>query len=549
MQDSKGFIWIGSRDGGLDKYNPTTKKIKHYKNDVTNKNSISSNYIRAILENEDGILWIGTVTGGLNRFDPHTEILNQYYHDETDKNSINDNRIYTLHQDKKGVIWLGSGRGVSRLNPKTEIIERLQTQTDVQNRLITSLVMGISEDHWGNIWFATYGSGIYILERESGNITSYTITNGLANNSTYIVLEDIDYNLWISTNRGISKLNPETDKFVNFDVEDGLQESEFNTGAYFKDAAGNIYFGGVNGLNIFDPGKMKQSEYVPPILISEFQIFNKTVSPMDVFDDKIILSKFILETDTISLTHHENIFLFSFVSFDYSNPKKNKYLYKLENFETDWNQVDKRRFATYTNLSVGEYIFRVKGSSSSGIWNEEGKSVTLIIIPAWWETRTFYAIAAISVTLIIIILFRTRLYQLKKDKLKLTKRVEERTREIQHKNEALKEREAMLRIQKDRIQKSDKELKEANATKDKFFNIIAHDLKNPFNVIKGYAEILNTEYNDFSETERKRMISEIDRSSEITYRLLENLLMWSRSQRNKIKLQFKKLNVLEIVQQ
>ncbi len=535
-QDRKGFIWIGSRDGGLDKYDPVKKQFRNYKNDVNDKNSLSSNYIRAILEDEDGMIWIGTVFGGLNSFNPKTELFTHYYHDVNNKNSINDNRIYALFKDSKGILWLGTGSGIAKFNPVSKNFERILNDPSDRNSLSPDLIMGISEDHLGNIWFATYGGGISKLNPESGKYKRYTETEGLANNASYIVIEDKDYNLWISTNLGISKLNPVTEKFTNYDIEDGLQESEFNAGAYYKDAAGYIYFGGVNGLNIFDPSKLTQSEYVPPILITDFQIYNKTVNPLDSLNGKIILSKSILETDTIILSHQENIFSFSFVSLDYSNPKKNKYTYILENFENKWNDAAKRRFASYTNLSPGEYVFKVKGSSSSGIWNEEAQSVTIIIIPPWWKTKTFYFLSAIAILLIIIILFRTRLYQLKKDKSRLTRRVEERTKEIQQKNKILEQSEAKLLNQKKEIQKSVNELKEANATKDKFFNIIAHDLKNPFNIIQGYADILKTEYDKFTDTERKRMINEIDRSSEITFRLLENLLMWSRSQRGKIKI-------------
>lgn len=542
-EDSKGYIWLGSRDGGLDKYNPQTKKIKHYKNDAAQKDGLSNNYIRAILEAKDGKLWIGTVSGGLNCFDPTTQKFKHYYQKADDVNSLNDNRIYALYQDTQGIIWIGTGSGITKFNPDSETFERIHDMENEENLTSSSLVMGITEDHHGMLWIATYGFGIYKYDKDKHKFTYFNESDGLANNYAYIVLEDNEHNLWISTNKGISKLAPHTGTFTNFDIEDGLQESEFNAGAHFKDEEGKLYFGGVNGLNIFAPEKLKQSKYVPPVLITDFQIFNKSIKPMDSISNNIILNKSILETEVISLSHKENIFSFSFVALDFSNPSKNKYAYKLENFETDWNQTEKRRFATYTNLSAGEYIFRVKGSSSSGVWNEEGKSIKIIIIPPWWKTKTFYTITLVSIVLLIIIIFRTRLYQLKRDKFKLTKKVEERTKEIQQKNLILKKSEAKLLLQKEEIQKSLLKLKEANATKDKFFNIIAHDLKNPFNIIQGYAEILNTEYENFDEVERKRMIKEIDRSSNVTYRLLENLLMWSRSQRKKITVKPEKLNL------
>ena len=329
--------------------------------------------------------------------------------------------------------------------------------------------MGLTEDYSGIIWVSTFGGGLNKIDPISGEIAYYTENDGLPNNVVYGVIEDKDYNLWMSTNEGISKFNPNNETFVNFGIEDGLQESEFNAGAYYQSTNGEIYFGGVNGLNVFYPDRINQNQFVPPIEIYDFKLFNKSVAVSESASGKTILFSSILETDTIILTYKENVFSFSFTALNFSNPAKNEYAYILKNFETDWNRVGPRRYATYTNLPAGEYTFQVIGSSSNGVWNNEGKSIKIIIIPPWWKTKLFYAFLIIVFIITIIIYNRFRVIRFKKENLKLDKRVKERTIEIQKKNKLLEENQILLEQQKEEIQKHMIALRDANATKDKFF--------------------------------------------------------------------------------
>ena len=548
-KDKDGYIWIGTRDAGLCRYNPVTKRFKHYKNEFNNPFSLSSNNIRAIYQDDEGYLWIGTVSGGMNRFDIKTETFRHYYFDENNPNSLNDNRVFSIIGGDSGVLWIGTGNGVAKFNPQTESFQRYLADTKQENHLSHHLIMGLTQDHLGNIWVASYGGGVNIISPETGKIRHFSEADGLSNNAVYGVVEDDNYNLWMSTNQGISKLDPQTEQFTNFGSEDGLQEGEFNAGAYYKGSDGEIYFGGLNGLNVFHPDQITRSKYIPPIVIHDFSLFNKSVGVSDTINGNCVLSKSILETDSIVLSYQENVFSFSFAALDFSLPEKNEYAYILENFETEWNYSGTRRYVTYTDLPAGEYTFRVLGSGSAGVWNEYGESVNIIIIPPWWKTKTFYILSVFLILLIIFMVIKLSLYRLKGDKTRLEKGVKDRTMEIQNKNLVLIENQRKLENQKQEIQRHMIALREVNATKDKFFSIIAHDLKSPFNTILGFTDLLDTNYNDYTDNERKQFLRELSKTSKNTLSLLENLLTWARAQRGQIKITKEILVIRNLVEE
>ena len=222
--------------------------------------------------------------------------------------------------------------------------------------------------------------------------TQYSVQHGLPNNVIYGILEDSRGNLWLSTNKGLSCFDPQKKTFYNFDVHDGLQSDEFNAGAYFKSVSGMMFFGGVNGLNGFYPDSLTKNSYLPPVIITDFQLFNKPVKIGGLSP----LQAPITETEQIILSYRQNIFSFEFAALDYTAPKKNHYAYKMEGFEKDWNYVE-RRYASYTGLPSGEYIFRVMGSNSDGLWNRQGAALKIIINPPPWKTWWAYLIYAIFV--------------------------------------------------------------------------------------------------------------------------------------------------------
>jgi hypothetical protein len=214
----------------------------------------------------------------------------------------------------------------------------------------------------------------------------------------YGILEDESRTLWISTNKGLAHFDPETRICKSYTVSDGLQSNVFGSTAFCRSASGEMFFGGVNGLNAFHPDSIRDNQHIPPVVITDFQLFNKSVLP----GKDSPLKKTILETKAINLSHEQNVVSFAFAALDFMNPAHNKYAYKMDGVDRDWVHTDaSRRFVTYAQLDPGEYTFHVKASNNDGVWNEEGASIKVIITPPWWQTRWAYAsYASLLITLV-----------------------------------------------------------------------------------------------------------------------------------------------------
>jgi signal transduction histidine kinase len=444
--------------------------------------------VRTIFEDDDGTMWLGTVDGGLCRFDPKKESFKNYTHNPNNPNSINDDRIYTIIKGDENLLWMATGNGIASFDTETELFTRYYAEPENPEGLSYHLIMSVFKDHSGIIWVATYGGGLNKLDPKTGIFTRYTEKDGLPNNVIYGIIEDEQYKLWLSTNKGISVFNPKTEEFKNYSVEDGLQDNEFNSGAYFKDKLGNIYFGGMKGVNQIKNSNITDNQFIPPVVIYDFQLFNKSVSPLGKEGESKVLTKSILETDIIKLSYKQNSFSFLFSALDYRFPEKNEYMYILENFDKNWTKVTSRRFVTYTSLPAGEYIFKVKGSNSDGIWNEKGRSIKLIIEPPFWETWWFKFLVVFFIVFSLISFYIIRTREIKRKNKELENTVQDRTREIQEKNHEISAQNEELKKSKDEIEFANKKLKELNQFKEEMAAMIVHDLKNPLNLIIGLAE-------------------------------------------------------------
>ncbi len=315
----------------------------------------------------------------------------------------------------------------------------------------------------------------------------------------------------MATDKGLAKFNPLNGKVEVFDSRDGLQNSNFK-GWSIKTQDGEMYFGGPDGFNSFYPEMIekKRNHSKPQVVITGFKILNNRVKINQLINGRIILNEDISLTKKIVLTHKDNQFSFEFVALDYTSPEKNKYAYMLEGFDKEWIVSGTRREASYTNLDPGDYIFRVKASNNDGVWNEEGTSVMIKVLPAWWEDWRFRVVIILFVLFFLYVYFQYRIGRVKKQKALLEKLVAEKTSELKQQNE---------------------KLNEVVATKDKFFSIVAHDIKNPFNAILGFSDLLKDNYEEWDDETRKEFITQISVSSKNLYQLLDNLLAWSKSQR------------------
>ncbi len=414
-----GEFWIGTWGGGLNKFDKKTGTFTHYRHDPDDSTTLGADVIRTLFEDSRGTLWIGTDGGGVNTFDPATGIFTRYPHNPDDPHSISGNRIFDIKESKSGDIWIATfGGGLNKYEINEKTFTHYRHDPKNPNSLCHDHIMGLHEDSDGILWIGSDGKGFNKFDPVTGTFTLYNEEHGLPNSVVYAILEDDRGNLWMSHNMGLSKFNPKTETFKNYAPRDGVQSNEFNGLSCYKNpVTGEMFFGGVNGFNAFHPDSIKDNPYLPSIVITSFQLFNKTVPIGKMADGRSLLSKSITDTRHISLAYKDNILSFEFAALHYVSPEQNRYTYIMEGFEKEWNYVaSNRRYVTYTNLPPGAYTFRVKGSNNDDVWNEGGSSVTITIIPPFWKTWWFYCLCAVIIIAVTVFAYRYRVNQLKKQK-------------------------------------------------------------------------------------------------------------------------------------
>jgi len=432
-EDRSKNLWIGTRNGGLNKFNRTTEKFTHYLHDPGNPNSLSRMGILSIYEDRSGTLWIGSYSGGLYNFDRSTGQFKRYQHNPDDPDSISHNEVWCIFEDSSGLLWIGTGNGLNKFNSDTEKFTHYHYSLSNKNRTQINRIFSIYEDKRGILWMGT-DWGLHRFDPCTGKFTAFFEKDGLPNNRVLGILPDSKENLWLSTSKGISKFNPKAKTFKNFDTDDGLQSKEFTPRAFFKSSDGKMYFGGVNGFNSFYPDKITDNTHIPPIVITDFKTFDKSVKP----GEKSPIRKPIAESDEIILSYRDYVFSFDFAALDFISPYENKYAYKLENFDKNWIYTDAtKRTAHYANLTPGHYIFRVIGSNNDGVWNKEGVSIKITIIPPLWETWWFRLIGLFFIFTIIYIFFRLNTAQIRHRAEILKREVRDRTIKLEESNSQL----------------------------------------------------------------------------------------------------------------
>ncbi len=390
-EDSDYNLWIGTWANGLFKLNSKTGSIVQY---TKEKNGLASNNIFQILENTKGELWLCTFWGGLTRFDAQKQTSIIY---NTENSGLSDNDLRTMTLDYEGNLWIGTDIGLVSFNPKRKIFKTYRHAEDKTNSISKGFVSYVMQAKDSSLWIGTT-SGLNKFDRKRESFIHYNAKNGLPNDEIMCIIEDNSGFLWISTNKGVSKFDPKKEVFKNFDVTDGLQGSEFNTRSGIKTKNGEILFGGVNGFNIFQPGNLKDNQFIPPVVINDLKIFNK---PVSIGGEDSPLEKNIIGSEEITLSYKQSVFSFGFVALNFVNPEKNKYAYMMEGFDDDWNYVGSNRTATYTNLDPGRYVFKVKASNNDGIWNEKGASIIVTIEPPFWKTWWAYLLETILIIAIV----------------------------------------------------------------------------------------------------------------------------------------------------
>ena len=506
-EDRAGTLWIGTRGGGLSKLDRATNTFTNYKLDKENPNSPVNNIIYGITEDQQGTIWIAGRGKGLNRFDQKTGDFIPYIYDPQ---SLTDNIMYTLKVGKDGYLWVGTnGGGLVRLNTRTHTFKRYAHISKDSQSISHNIVLSLYENQFGIIWVGTAG-GLNRFDPQTEQFIRYTEKDGLPNDAIFGILEDAKGNLWLSTNKGLSRFTPPgsevpsdipiKNRFRNYDVSDGLQSNEFNQGAYWQAHDGTMFFGGINGFNAFHPDSIKENRSVPPVVLTAFKKYNKDVK----------LDKSISEIDNIELSYRDYVFSFEFAALNFSTTEKNTYAYFMEGFDKEWNYVGNRRYATYTNLNPGEYVFRVKGANSDGMWNESGASVRIFIAPPFWQTWWFRMIIAGFILGTAFGIYSMRIHNIEKQRNLLEGQVLERTKEILEKNQILDHQNTELAVKNQQIKNQQAQIIQAKkmTALGQMVAGIAHEINNPLTFVKGNLDHFRGTLHEFMKTREYEMLPE-----------------------------------------
>ena len=507
-EDSSNQIWIGTWAGGLVRYDSKTKSFRSF----TTKNSgIGDDNIFAVNGGDNNDLWLGSFEHGLI----HYQIRENKFTSITPENSGLANKMITkILKFSKGNFLIGSSNSFQIFSPDENRFTTYSHNPDNANSLSDPSLYDILAVNDSCIWVGTK-NGLNLFNPKTRSFTRYFEKDGLPDNIIKGLAIDNSGDLWVTTNKGISRFDFKQGKFKNLTKDDGLQSNEFHDRSILKTKSGALLMGGTKGFNIVYPEKIVENKSIPDILITDLKILNKGVRPGA---ENSPLIQNITETKTLTLSHKQSVLTFYFAVMDFTAPEKNQYAYKMEGFDKDWIYSGNKSEATYTNLDHGQYVFSVKGSNNDGVWNEKGISIRIIILPPWWKTLWFKVTIISAISFLIVYIFLSRVRRLKNQKSLLEKTVAMKTAE----------------------------LNELNASKDKFFSIIAHDLKNPFNTIIGFSEMLRDEITSGGLNKSGEYAGMIFDSATKTYRLLENLLEWANSQRGKISFNPVPMNLCEI---
>ncbi len=397
LHDREGVAWIGTLGDGLNRLDPKSGQVTVFRHDPDDPSTVAADGIMSLHEGRDGTLWVGTFGGGLSRLDRGSGAFSTLSVDPTDLTSLSSPRITCIAERPDGQLWIGTdGGGLNLLDPKTGKARRFVSDAGDHDSLSTDTVFALHFDASGRLWIGTQGEGLELLDglpegEGRPRFSHFTEREGLADDVVYGILEDASGALWLSTNRGLSRFHPQSGTFRNFDRSHGLQADEFNFGAHYRSADGELFFGGVNGFNAFYPGALERNENVPPVVLTTLL----------TFDRPFVTTTPLYALDRIDLGYRDDVVTFEFAALDFAAPERNAYRYLLEGFGTDWIELGDHRRITFTDLDGGSYTLRVQAANNDGLWNEEGLALAIVVAPppwrTWWAYLAYVLMAAAAV--------------------------------------------------------------------------------------------------------------------------------------------------------
>ncbi len=519
LRTQQGDYWLYSYlTKKLYRYLEGLKLIASYDEPVS---ALPTEQLQPLLEDSKKQIWVGGANGTLARINPMTGSIQKFNLGISKfTNTTALTQTTSFYEDRQGGFWVGTEYGFARLwfsdNASAPQIKWYKNVSGDRNSLSYNYVSCFMDDpfHSDYLWICTKGGGLNRMQKSTGSFIHYTTKQGLPNDVVYGVLSDNAGNIWGSTNKGIFCLlaatKDEQPVFRTFSAGDGLQADEFNTNAFAKLLNGNLVFGGVNGLNIFDPKEALVKGYAPNVVITDIQIGSTTVSPGD---ETKILQQTIEQTSSITVTHLQDILTLEFSSLDFNAPLQNKYRYQLEGVDNDWIESNTRRTATYLHLSAGNYVFKVQGSNSQGIWSNKIAQLKIRVLPPWWLTWWAYLIYGL------LLAAATRIYH------------------------SYQVNKAKLKSQLSYEQLETKRAKELDAIKTQLYTNITHEFRTPLTVILGMAQQVLEKPSEQFET-RMNMIQ---RNGQNLLSLVNQMLDLSKLETGKMQLELSPGDVIQFL--
>ncbi|MGW8315491.1 MAG: two-component regulator propeller domain-containing protein [Bacteroidales bacterium] len=544
FQDSKGRIWVGTDGGGLDLFQPRTGTFQHYRNEPGDPSSLSNNSVRALYEDPYGKLWIGT-RDGLNLLNEETGTFKHYLRGKPDDGAPPHQFIYSaILMDEDDILWVGTyGGGLCRLDPEEGTCTSYHHDIEDPTTISDNIVYSIYKDPYGRFWIGT-NNGLNMFYPATESFRRFGVGEGLANEVIYGILPDDFNRIWLSSNMGISRFDLETFQVKNFDMNDGLQSNEFNGGSYHRGHSGKLYFGGVYGLNVIDPDAIEPDRNVTQVTLTKLEVLGKEVRVAGVeledeffghpgriveYDGEFYTRENVTYMEEIELDYKDRFFSIEFSALNNLQTNKLRYAYIMENLEEDWNNAGSRNYVSYANMKAGTYLLKVVAENADGVRSDPPMQLRILITPPFWLSWWFILLEILVATAIAIMIY---IYLVK---IRTNRLLTFQNQQISQANEALRE--------------SEKNLMELNATKDKFFSIISHDLKNPFTSLLSISELMVDSFDSADREDHRAGFKKINNSIKHLLDLLENLLTWSRSQRGRIKYDPTRFNLSLLIQE